>query len=160
MNKCARLALLVVATATAFLLLVLSAAEEPAGAEPSGTQLVSVSLPTLHVAAEERVVGFHFEVTSGRIAQIPDMPIGWNISVDNDPSWNTKIDASVIVAAAALDASFFKNFVVIEKDDSSESPFEIKGEFLVSSDFSNVRKIQVEMRDFTVKVKTAVVAPR
>jgi hypothetical protein len=146
MNRRERLALLLVATVTAFLL--------PAGAEPSHRQLMSVSLPALHIAAEERVVGFDFAVTSGRIAQIPDMPIGWNISVNNDPSWNTKIDASIIVAAAAVDASFFKEFVLIEKDESSENPFEVKGEVIVSTDFSEVRRIRVEMKDFTTKKRT------
>jgi hypothetical protein len=90
-------------------------------------------------------------VTSGRIAQITDMPIGWNVSVDNDPSWNAKIHASVLVAAAALDASYFEDFVVIEKEANAENPFELKGKILVSTDFSKVRDIQVGMKDFTVQ---------
>jgi hypothetical protein len=118
--------------------------------QPHG-QFVSVSLPAVHIGAGERVVGFDFEVTSGRIAQITDMPIGWNVSVDNDPSWNAKIHASVLVAAAALDASYFEDFVVIEKEANAENPFELKGKILVSTDFSKVRDIQVGMKDFTVQ---------
>jgi hypothetical protein len=105
-------------------------------------QFVSVSLPALDIGAGERVVGFDFEVTSGRIAEITDMPIGWNISVDNDASWNTNIHASVLVAAAALDGSFFKDFAAIEREGNAEIPFEIRGKIDVSTDFSKVREIR------------------
>jgi hypothetical protein len=147
MTRSARFVFLLAATVTGLLM--------PGGAAPTDTRVVSVSLPALQIGAEERVVGFHFQVTSGRIAQIADVPIGWNISVDNDPSWNTKIDASIIVAAAAVDASFFNDFAVLEKDGSSETPFEIKGEVIVSGDFSKFRRIQVKMKDFTIKQRTA-----
>jgi hypothetical protein len=119
------------------------------GLEPSGQ--VSVSVPALHMDASERIVGFHVEVTSGSIARFHDMPSGWNISVDNDPSWNTKIDGSTIVAAAALDIDFFRDFIVIEKEKKARNPFDVKGEVIVSKDFSHVRKIQVGMKDFVVR---------
>lgn len=146
-----RLAILVAVTAAAFLFLVPREGEGPAAATPSQGQFVLVSLSGLHIGAGERVVGFDFEVTSGRIAQITDMPIGWNISVDNDASWNTRIHASVLVAAAALDGSYFQDFAVIEKESNGENPFEIKGKIVVSADFSKVREIQVGMKDFTVR---------
>jgi hypothetical protein len=145
------LALLFVGTATAFLLLTPGEAVARAGATPPHGQFVSVSLSDVHMTEGERVVGFDFEVTSGRIAKITDVPIGWNVSVDNDPSWNTKIHASVIVAAAALDGSYFKDFAVIEKESNTDAPFEIKGKIVVSTDFSKVREIQVGMKDFTVR---------
>ena len=151
MNRRARRIQLLAAAVTALLLLVPGEAAGPAGAEALGGQFVSVSLPALHIGTGERVVGFHFDVTSGRIAQIPDMPIGWNISVDNDPSWNTKVDASIHVAAAAVDSSFFHDFAVVEKEGNAESPFKLEGEVDVSTDFSKVRKIRVVMKDFTVR---------
>jgi len=151
MNRFARLVLHLSAALTALLLLLPNEAQGPAGAEPPHTQFVSVSLPALHLGAMERVVGFHFEVTSGRIAQIPDMPIGWNISVDNDPSWNTKVNASIRVAAAAIDSSFFRDFAVIEKEGNAESPFTLTGEVDVSTDFSKMRQIHVGMKDFTFR---------
>jgi hypothetical protein len=121
------------------------------GATQPHRQFVLVSLPAIHISAGERVVGFDFEVTSGRFAQITEIPISWNTSVDNDASWNTKIHASVLVAAAALDGPSFKDFAVIEKEGIAESPFEIKGKIVVSADFSKVREIQVGMEDFTVR---------
>jgi len=148
MNRLTRLAVLLVATG---LLLIPAKTFGPARAATSLGPFVSVSLAALHIGATERVVGFDFEVASGRIAQITDIPIGWNISVDNDPSWNTKIHASLQVAAAALDDSFFKEFVVIEKELNAKSPFEIVGKVVVSTDFSKVREIQVGMKDFTIR---------
>jgi hypothetical protein len=123
----------------------------PAVAAPPDARLISLSLPALQLAAGERIVGFHLQVTSGRIAQLPEVPIGWNISVENDPSWNTKIDASIIVAAAAVDGSFFNNFLVLEREERPETPFDVKGEISVSSDFSMVRRIQLRIKDFTMK---------
>lgn len=98
-------------------------------------------------------MSFNLKVTSGRVAQLPDMPIGWNISVDNDPSWNTSVNASVQVAAAALDASYFKDFAVIEKEDIADSPFDLRGKVFVSPDFnfSHSRTIQVAMKDFVIR---------
>ena len=63
--------------------------------------------------------------------------------MDNDPSWNTKIDASIIVGAAALDTSFFQNFLAVERNESLGIPFDMRGEIFVSQDFSSVRRIKV-----------------
>ena len=151
MNKWARIALLLTATVPTSLFLVRLTGGVSAGAPSRPGRFVSISLPGLEIGAAERVVGFSFNVTSGRIAQLPDMPIGWNISVDNDPSWNTSVAASVHVAAAALDASFFKDFAVIEKEDAADSPFELAGKVVVSTDFSHSRAIQVAMKDFVIR---------
>jgi hypothetical protein len=160
MNRRARLVLLSSIAATALLLLVPGAANRPAGAEAPHGRFVSVSLLALHTEAGERVVGFRFDVTSGRIAQIADMPAGWNISVGNDPSWNTKVEASIVVAAAAVDPSFFKDFAVIEEEQKPERPFNLAGEVDVSLDFSKVRKIQVGMKDFAVREAARPRAPK
>jgi hypothetical protein len=122
----------------------------PATGGPAQKQTVSISIRSLAIGSGERVVGFDFEVTSGRIAQIPNAPIGWNISVNNDPSWKTRIEGSIIVAAAAVDASFFDDFMTIEKDESLGIPFGIQGEVVVSKDFSNMRRIKLEQKNFTM----------
>lgn len=151
MSRRTRFTFCLASALAALLLIVPGAAERHAKAEPPRKHLVSLSLPDLRVAQKERIVGFHFELTSGRIAHMRDMPIGWNISVDNDPSWNTKVDASIVVAAAALDPAFFKEFVVIEKNETAGSPFQIEGDITVSGDFSSSRTIRVQMKDFTVQ---------
>jgi hypothetical protein len=58
----------------------------------------------LHIAPGSRIMGFDFRVTSGRVSEMADVPAGWQIAIDNDPSWNAKIKGVAIVGAAALNA--------------------------------------------------------
>lgn len=114
-------------------------------------RLVSVSLPVLHISKGERIVGFHFDVVAGRVAQLSDVPIGWDIEIANDPSWNTTVNGSIRVASAALDASFFRHFALLEKEPDADRPFAITGEIDVSTDFASARKIQVTTKDFSIR---------
>lgn len=116
-------------------------------------QIMSVSIPALHVANNERIVGFEIHVRSARIALLPNVPIGWNVSVDNDPSWNTVIKGSIDVGAAAMYPDFLQDFMVveIEKDASSDAPFDLQGEVIVTSDFIKQRRIKLSMKDFATK---------
>jgi hypothetical protein len=118
-------------------------------------QTFLVSIPSLHTTSKERIVGFEFHITSGRVAQLPDVPIGWNVSVDNDPSLNTAVTGSLIVGAAALDRTFFRDFLVIEKDKSLEIPFDVQGEIVVTTDFATVRRIKIATKDLVMKKVTA-----
>jgi len=116
-------------------------------------QIMSVSVPALHVANNERIVGFEIHVRSGRIALLPNVPIGWNISVDNDPSWNTVIKGSIDVGAAAMDPDFLRDFMVVEmeRDAPSDAHFDLQGEVIVTSDFIKERRIKLSMKDFATK---------
>jgi hypothetical protein len=58
------------------------------------------------------------------------------------------------MAAAALDASFFRDFVAVEKEAISESTLEVNGEIIVSKDFLSTRRIHVGMTDFTLTEQT------
>ena len=116
-------------------------------------QIMSVSIPALHLADNERIVGFEVHVRSARIALLPSVPIGWNISVDNDPSWNTVIKGSIDVGAAAMDRDFLQDFMVVEveRDAPSDAPFGLQGEVIVTSDFIKERRIKLSMKDFVTK---------
>jgi hypothetical protein len=114
-------------------------------------QTLCVSIPNLQVGNKERVVGFEIHIASGRIAALPDIPIGWNVSIDNDPSWNTKIEGSLKVGAAAVAPGFFREFLFIEKDESLDVPFQISGEIVVTEDFATERRIQIGMKDLSIK---------
>lgn len=114
-------------------------------------QTMSISIPALHAASKERVVGFEIHVKSGRIAQLPNVPIGWNVSVDNDASWNTVIKGTSTVGAAAVDQSFFRGFLVVEKNESLGIPFDVEGEIVVTEDFTTERRIKVGIKDLVLK---------
>jgi len=118
-------------------------------------QTLLVSIPDLHVSGKERVVGFEIHVVSGRIAALPNIPMGWNVSIDNNPSWTTGIAASVKVAAAAVAPGFFREFLFIEKNESRDVPLQMSGEVVVTEDFATERHIQIEMKDFRTKETSA-----
>jgi hypothetical protein len=113
-------------------------------------QTVFISIPSLHVSAGERVTGFEIHVTSERNAALPCVPIGWDVPVDDNPSWNTVLRASVKVGAAALSPSYFANFLVAEKEKSLGIPFDIRGEILVTKDFRAERRIKIGLKDLTL----------
>jgi len=114
-------------------------------------QTISLSIPSLHATSKDRVVGFEFHLKSGRIAQLPNVPIGWNVSVDNDASWNTVIKASSTVGAAAVDPSFFRNFLVVEKNESLGIPFDVEGEVVLTEDFTAEKRVKVGVKDLVMK---------
>ncbi len=116
-------------------------------------QIMSVSIPALHIAPNERIVGFEIHVHSGRIALLPNLPIGWNVSVDNDPSWDTVIKGSIDVGAAAMDPDFLRNLLVVEVEKGAppDMPFDLQGEVVTTSDFKSERHIKLSTKDFTTK---------
>ncbi|MFZ0465976.1 MAG: hypothetical protein WBE87_03320 [Candidatus Acidiferrales bacterium] len=119
------------------------------GAPPNKTR-VSVSIPRLSIAPGERVAGFEFHVTSGRIVRLANAPARWSIAIDNDPSWKASVSGSIIVASAAVGGSFFRNCLIVEKKESLGIPFEIHGEIVVTRDLVKRRRIPISMRDITL----------
>jgi len=122
-----------------------------AASQASSGQRVTVSIPAPHTTSKERVVGFEIHVTSGKIAALPKIPIGWNLTVDNDPSWNTTITASIEVGAAAVGPDYFRDFIVVEKDESLGVPFWLHGEIVVTEDFKTQRRVRITPNDFAMK---------
>jgi hypothetical protein len=112
-----------------------------------------VSIPSLHLQKNERIVGFELHVRSGRIAKMPNVPIGWSISIDNDPSWDTSLKGSIIVGAAALDTDSLQHFVIVETEVDSDRPFDLRGTVFASTDFVNVRKISLSAKDFHTEIQ-------
>jgi hypothetical protein len=110
-----------------------------------------VSIPHLRLNTEERVVGFEVLIKSGRVTSIPNTPIGWYLTIDNDASWNTSVKANVSVGAASLDARFFRKFVVVEKNESLGSPFSIQCDVIVTKDFQAQRHIQIGIGELVLK---------
>ena len=121
-----------------------------ARSEPPVARNLVLSLSRLEMASGERVVGFEFHVKSGRITALPEIPVGWDVHVENNPSWNAVIRGSSLVGAAAVDASFFKNFIVIEKNESLNLPFNVSGDIVVARDFVKERRIRISMKDATL----------
>ena len=62
----------------------------------------SVSVRHIDLSAGERVVSFHIGLTGAVVQDVVKLPIGWNLTIDNNSSWLTGISGNSIVGAAAL----------------------------------------------------------
>lgn len=87
-------------------------------------ELLTVSIKNLSTIQNERVLAFKITIKSAGVHSLPVIPIGWGIAIDNDPSWNTSVSGNISVGAAALNANFFKDFIVLEKG-PDETPIEV-----------------------------------
>ena len=102
-----------------------------------------------HLPAEagERVVAFEINVMAGGIYRLDRLPMGWNIVVNNDPSWRTAVKGSIEVGAAALSADYFHAFMVVRKFEYANLAFELGGRVLVTKDFQHERWIRLSNDD-------------
>jgi hypothetical protein len=108
----------------------------------------ALSVPGNALKKNERVLSFKVTVSAGRIVSLREMPIGWDIHVDNDASWDTNISGNATVGAAALEGNFFKDFLVIEKAESPLGPFAIESEIgLYTEGTEEQRSVQLKMKD-------------
>ena len=116
----------------------------------------SRSLKARNFLEKERMVGFIVKLVSGKIDSLKSAPIGWNINIDNDPSWRTKFIGTCIVGATALSPDEFNNMLIIEKDEffgekeeeGVKGPnFDISVEITVTEDFDKTRTLTYKMKD-------------
>jgi hypothetical protein len=119
----------------------------------SQTRIQSLSFAEIPLRAGERIVGFQLSLTAARVHSLREIPLGWQISVDNDASWNTEIRGAATVGAAALDAAFFNKLCFIETADASIPAFSAEATFIVTADFQ-------AQRDIVVGTDNVIVAPR
>jgi len=96
------------------------------------SELYGLSLAGIKLEKNERIAGFEISVSSGRVASLPSLPMGWNLIVDNDPSWATKFQGNALVGSAFLNSSdraLLGNLLTVErlKDDiiAKEVPFDV-----------------------------------
>jgi hypothetical protein len=132
-----------------FALLISSAATSHTWADEFG--LVTISLPHLRAQPGERVIAFEVSISAGGIYTMNHLPMGWNIVIDNDPSWRTTVKGSIEVGAAAVDADYFHAFMAVRRFEYANLTFRLDGRVLVTRDFLNERWIPLTDRDFDVR---------
>ena len=59
-----------------------------------------LSFPNLHLLPGERVSKIDLHIRSAMIIGFRTIPVGWQINIDNDPSWMTQVTGTAIVGAA------------------------------------------------------------
>jgi hypothetical protein len=122
-------------------LVVVGLALGPGAARAGPLHLVSAEHAVL--GPGERVVAFELTVRSGRIAALPAVPIGWNVSVENYPTWETRMTGSIVIGAAALSAAELTGFVVVEEYGTGAGTFDVELVLTVTADFSRERTIRL-----------------
>ena len=121
-------------------------------------EVYSVSLKNTSTLQNERIVAFKVRLTAASIYSVPEVPIGWTYQISNSlneqPPWNTVLDASIGVGNAALYPKFFQDFLTIEKYSgkwAADLKFDIEVELTVTADFENYDHKIFGIGDMSVK---------
>lgn len=121
-------------------------------------EIYSVSLKDFPTPLNERVVGFKVRLLAANIYSVPKVPIGWAFNITNSlneqPPWNTIIDASIGIGNAALYQQFFEDFLTIEKyigKWAENLEFDIEVRLTVTVDFEKYTQKTFKMNDVILK---------
>jgi hypothetical protein len=79
-----------------------------ANAKADQGSIYHLSFPHLHLLPGERVSKLDLHIRSAMIIGFRTIPVGWQINIDNDPSWMTQVSGIAIVGAAWLEPSALK----------------------------------------------------
>lgn len=120
----------------------------PLALEASDTYCLSLK-PGL--TGKSRITQFKITIASGRIKFMKDIPPGWDVSINNDPSWNSTIQANILVGAAALKPDKFNNLVCVEAISQPDIKFNLEGEIATTSDFEKEKITKISNSDFVLK---------
>jgi hypothetical protein len=114
-------------------------------------QTYTVSVQALQARADEVVVSFEIDVLAGAFDSVSKLPVGWYVDLDNDPSWNTKLKASIRVGAAALKPDELKKLRFrLRKNEFRGARFTVSGTVALTTDFATNRQVPLQMSDFSV----------
>jgi hypothetical protein len=112
---------------------------------------LGVSVSNLSISTGEVIVSFEIDVTAGAIKSISNVPVGWYIIVDNDPSWQTKIKGNVRVGSASLSVEDFRKLqFVVEKNEFGDLSFGLSGLAFVTSDYNKQKQVPIMTADFAI----------
>jgi hypothetical protein len=111
-----------------------------------------ISINPLETKKNERVGAFQIRLVKAGFRTLPHIPMGWQITIDNNPSWNTTLEGRIGVGAAALELAELKDFVIIEELNENADPreFDIQMELLLT-DFNTERVVRLQRKDLTLR---------
>jgi hypothetical protein len=93
----------------------------------ASNEVLALSIPygSLRLEDAERIAAFEVDISGGQITSFANVPTGWHVCIHNDPNQTARIGGNAIVGSSFVDASFFKDFIMITTYGEHESP-EIK----------------------------------
>jgi hypothetical protein len=81
------------------------------GAAPRADEF-GMSIVGLRYDPAERVSKFDFKISGGQVVGLPRVPMGWTLSISNDPSWSSEVSGTAIVGAAFIQPRQFVRKIV------------------------------------------------
>jgi hypothetical protein len=110
-----------------------------------------LSFRTFHALPGERLSKFDLHIHSAMVIRFRTIPVGWQINIDNDPSWMTQVSGTAVVGAADLEPSALQPWflsLLAEPGSRSEPRDVIKVEGSVTlSNGENTRVVQIVDHD-------------
>lgn len=102
---------------------------------------------SLHALPGDRVSKFDLHIRSAMIVRFRTIPVGWQINIDNDPSWMTQVSGIAVVGAADLEPSALRSwFLSLLAEPGSRSEPKVDGSITLSNG-DNTRIVQIMNRD-------------
>jgi hypothetical protein len=102
-------------------------------ANAPAAEYYKLSLAGIKLEKNDRITGFEITIKPGKIQSIPNVPGGWELLIDNDPSRTSSIKGTAAVGAAFLgssDKNLLENLLTIERLTEGlipkDIPFEVK----------------------------------
>ncbi len=92
----------------------------------------------------ERIVQIQVHADASSFEAVSPLPVGWHITIDNDPSWRTQLIGSCYVGAAAIDSAKLNKLhfrMVISQYGGLK--FALNASVTVTKDFEHTREIKV-----------------
>ena len=98
----------------------------------------------LQLEPGERIVQIDIHADSSSFEAVSPLPVGWSITIDNDPSWRTQLIGSCSVGAAAIDSEKLSKMhfrMVISEFGGLK--FALNASATVTKDFEHTREIKL-----------------
>ena len=118
---------------------------------PGDSGVYEVSFPIVSLESGEKIIGFEISVNSASIQAVANVPSGWNVVIDNEPSWISKINGDMILGSYSVSSERLSNFKFhVIKNDENYIKFSISGTVIVTNDFYNFRYVSINQKQFSI----------
>ncbi|MBB5063731.1 hypothetical protein [Granulicella mallensis] len=106
-------------------------------------------LKDLPIPKGARVIGLEVHLAAGAFDSLAEIPVGWHVVVDNDPSWQANFEAHASAGAEGLDESTVQNlWLEVIKNEVGDRKFIASGWVILTSNTEKERRIPLSSYNF------------
>jgi len=107
-----------------------------------------LQFPEFHLEKREKIAQFQIIVNAGIVRSISNLPVGWRVTIDNDPSWTSNVIANVTVGSDSLNEKTAKELkLTVIKNEIGDEKFHFSGIVMITEDFRKMKKIILKEGD-------------